>query len=446
MLRGMRRFLAVLWSAAIAAAFLGPGTVTTAARAGAGHGYALLWALAFSTFACLVLQEASARLTIGSGHDLGAALRQRFTTPWRAAAVTTLVLGAIVIGCAAYEAGNILGGVAGAALAFEIPRWQLTLALGGAAALLLFFGSTRVVVTVLSVFVGVMGVAFVVTALSLGPEPAALVRGLALPSFPEGAGLLILGLVGTTVVPYNLFLGSGLARGQTVREARFGLLVAIGLGGLISMAVVVVGAAVEPPFGYEGLASVLAERLGAWVAGLFAAGLFAAGFTSAITAPLAAAMTARGLLAMRADDPAWAEKRWRYRGVWLGVLAAGIGFGLADVEPIPAIVLAQALNGVLLPVVAIFLWLAVNDRRVLGDRLINGPLANGVAAVVVVLTVLLGWRGLFGALATILGWDGIPERALFLASAVAGLLLVWPVIKGIRKARRPGVDAERDIE
>ncbi len=82
----MKRLLSVLLGAVIAAAFLGPGTVTTAARAGAAHRYELLWALVFATVACLVLQEASARLTIASGHNLGQALRSRFRhgreRPW----------------------------------------------------------------------------------------------------------------------------------------------------------------------------------------------------------------------------------------------------------------------------------------------------------------------------------------------------------------------------
>ena len=113
----MKRLAAVLLWSVIAAAFIGPGTVTSAASAGAGFGYALLWTLLFSTTACLVLQEASARLTVVSGKTLGEALSERYPAGWRRAVVLVLVLGAVVLGCAAYEAGNILGGVAGAVLA-----------------------------------------------------------------------------------------------------------------------------------------------------------------------------------------------------------------------------------------------------------------------------------------------------------------------------------------
>ena len=70
----MRRLVSILLWSAISAAFIGPGTVTTAAAAGAGYGMSLLWALLFSTIACLSLQEASARLTIASGKPLAQAI------------------------------------------------------------------------------------------------------------------------------------------------------------------------------------------------------------------------------------------------------------------------------------------------------------------------------------------------------------------------------------
>ena len=102
----MKRVFSVLIGSVIAAAFLGPGTVTTAARAGAAHGFQLLWTLLFATAACLVLQEACARLTIASGHNLGEALRRRFHHGLGAVLMLWLVLGAIVLGCAAYEHGH----------------------------------------------------------------------------------------------------------------------------------------------------------------------------------------------------------------------------------------------------------------------------------------------------------------------------------------------------
>ena len=398
----MSRFFSILAGSVIAAAFLGPGTITTAARAGASHRFQLLWALLFATVACLVLQEACARLTIASGNNLGEALRRRFDRGFGAALMLGLVLSAVVLGCAAYEAGNILGGVEGASLATGVSRPLLTLASATLAGLLLWLGSTRLVVAVLGMLVAVMGGAFLFTGLLLEPSPREVLSGLVTPSVPTGSRLLVLGLIGTTVVPYNLFLGSGIARGQKLGEARLGLALAIVFGGVISMAVVLAGSAVAGDFSYAELGAVLASQLGGWAADLFAFGLFAAGFSSAVTAPLAAAVTARSLFATAAGEARWGDSSWRYRSVWLGVLAAGTLFGLTGVKPVPAIIAAQAANGVLLPVVAVFLWLVMNDRRLLGDA-VNGRVANAVMGLVVAITAALGARGVWQAALAVFG-------------------------------------------
>lgn len=431
----MKRLTSVLFWSVIAAAFIGPGTVTVAATAGAAHGYQLLWALLFSTVATLVLQEASARVTVVSGRNLGQAIRERYRGGAFGVWVVLLVLGAIVLGNAAYEAGNILGAVAGVTLVSSASPAALTLGIGVVAGAVLWLGSPRVVAHLLSLVVAFMGVVFVAAAVGLAPPLDALLRGSVVPAAPTGGGLLVLGLVGTTVVPYNLFLGSGIAAGQTLRELRFGLAVAVLLGGLISMAVLVVGAAVQGPFSFEALAAALTQRHGEWAGAMFAGGLFAAGASSAITAPLAAAITARSLLAGDDDAPArWHSRGWRYRAVWLGVLAVGIGFGLAEVRPVPAIILAQALNGVVLPFAALFLLLVVNDRALLGDG-VNGPVANLATVIVVAVTVVLGTSGVLRAGASAAGLVPPGENLLLGVSAVVLVLLSVPIARGIRRAR-----------
>ncbi len=468
----MRRLAAiVLWSV-IAAAFIGPGTVTTAALSGASHGLALLWALGFSIVATLVLQEASARLAAASGRDLAQALRESYRHGPAGAVVLALVIGAIGVGCAAYEAGNLLGAAAGAQLLLGVSPATLALVAGGAAAVLLWVGAPRMVANSLALLVALMGVAFLVTAGSLLPGLGPFLHGLLVPSMPSqpaGAGLLVLGLVGTTVVPYNLFLGSGLASGQRLSEIRFGLGVAVILGGVISMGIVVVGTAVPGEFSYAAVAAALSARLGSWAAGLFGWGLAAAGLSSAVTAPLAAALTARGLFGRSAgdgrsgpggrerseegadessdedsresshevwEDPGWAPSSWRYRGVWIAVLATGVAFGVSGVRPVPAILLAQALNGVLLPVAAVFLFLAVNDRRLMGREALNGPLANLLTAAVVTVTVVLGAAGVLRAAASTFGRSAPGPWTLLAASAVVVVLLAVPLARAVVRRRR----------
>ena len=430
----MKHLLNILFWSVISAAFIGPGTVTTAASSGANFGFALLWALVFSTFACVVLQEASARITIISGKNLGQAIREQFKDRTSGLFVLLLVLGAIILGCAAYEAGNILGGVAGAALGTGISAQLLTVFIGLAAGLLLYFSSTVVVARVMGVVVALMGIAFLVTAISLGPSLMEILKGSFIPSMPSGSSLLVIGLVGTTVVPYNLFLGSGIAGNQSLKDLRIGLSVAVIFGGIISMGVLVVGTSVSGTFSFDALADTLSTKLGAWASVIFSLGLFAAGFSSAITAPLAAAITAKGLFGS-SQSQNWDEHSWRYRMVWLGVLLTGIVFGISNVKPIPVIIIAQALNGILLPFVAIFLITVVNDLGLMGKSNLNGTISNISMAVVVVVTIFLGATNLIKAGAAAMGMSTPEPQTVFWVAVVINLIIAIPTIRWVLERR-----------
>jgi len=432
----VKRIVSVLFWSVIAAAFIGPGTVTTCAVAGSRYGPVLLWALTFSILACFVLQESAARITLVARFDLGEALRSRYPAGLRGAAVLALVVGAIVVGCAAYEAGNILGAVAGVGLMTSWPAWAWTCGLSALAGAALWNRPPRNVARALSLLVALMGIAFLCTAVAVRPSAGALLRGALVPAQPAGAGLLVIGLVGTTVVPYNLFLGSGIAAGQELRTMRFGLAVAIGLGGLISMGILVVGTTLSGEFSFAGLAGVLGARLGGWAQRFFALGLAAAGLSSAITAPLAAAVTARGLFAQSRDDPAWAPRGWRYRAIWMSVLLVGLGFGLSSVQPVPVILLAQALNGILLPVAAIFLLLTVNDRRLMGDVGVNSLTPNLALAAIVLVTLLLGSGGVLRAIHGALRIAPPQPREITSAGLVCIAALGIPVVRSLRRRRR----------
>lgn len=413
----------LLWSA-IAAAFIGPGTVTAASSAGAQFGTAVLWAILFSGIATFTLQEFSGRLAIATRRDLAAVLRDRYRSGVGRFAVIALVAGAILLGCAAYEAGNILGGVAGAMLALDISRELLTLTLGGAAALLLMLGSPTRIAQAMALFVAAMGFGFLAVAVSIAPSPAELLSGFVPDqnfSGDDAALLAVLALVGTTVVPYNLFLGSALARDQDLGEMRVGLAVAVGVGALITAAILVVGTAVVGEFSFEALADILATRIGEWARVGFALGLLAAGLSSAVTAPLAAAFAARGLFA-KTNDPRWEATGLRFRSVWATVLFIGVALGLADVRPGPAIIAAQAFNGMLLPLVALFLFAAMNDADLLGER-VNGPVANGFGLLVVAIATMLGLVTLVRAGAAALGYE-LPDPGWLLPLfAIAGLVM-----------------------
>lgn len=434
-----RRLLNILFWSVLSAAFIGPGTITTAASAGTEFGFALVWALIFSTIACVVLQEASARLTTVSGKNLGEALRQYLHANRAGRFTLYLILGAILTGCAAYEAGNILGAVSGVSLIMQISPTWVTLAIGVCAGLLLWFGTIRVIARIMGVVVAFMGLCFLTTAIVMQPSLGELLQGGFLPSFPAGSELLILGLIGTTVVPYNLFLGSGIANDQTLSEMRASLTIAIGLGGLISIGVLVVGTAIAGSFSFEALAAHLGDTLGGWAATFLGLGLFAAGFTSAMTAPLAASITTRSMVASSAGHPDWQEQGTRFRSIWAVVLVIGILFGLFQVQPVPAIILAQALNGIILPLVAVFLFLMANNHGLLQTSAINSGRHNMLMGLVVCITVMLGVSNLARALTRFLPVDLVDERLILYGSLLAVALLVWPVWHYLSRLRQTGL-------
>ncbi|RMF57425.1 MAG: hypothetical protein D6743_19015, partial [Calditrichaeota bacterium] len=165
---------------------------------------------------------------------------------------------------------------------------------------------------------------------------------------------------------------------------------------------------------------------------------------SAITAPLAAAVTARSLF-QREGASDWHEKGWRYRSVWLAVLLVGVGFGLAGLRPIPAIILAQALNGIVLPFVAVFLLLTVNDRVLLGASNLNGKISNVLMSLVVAVTIVLGLTNLLKAAASVFGGPLPGERTILGISAVLALALAWPTFKSVRLRRAGGMQTKSSL-
>jgi Mn2+/Fe2+ NRAMP family transporter len=402
--------LSVLFWSVISAAFIGPGTVTTAAAAGAGYGIDLLWTLVYATFACVMLQEAAARITIASGYSLGEAIARQYAGSRAAGVIRTGLAGAVVFGCAAYQAGNILGAVTGLRMLLPLSPAVATTGIAAGGALLLWLGSFRTLANFLGLVVGLMGLAFIALAAQLPLSAGEVLAAAVIPRVPEGSLLLVIGLIGTTIVPYNLFLASGIGQGQRLAEMRTGVGVAVAIGGLISVAILLVGTAVRDTFTYEALVAAITGIGGGWLVYLFGIGLGAAGFTSAITAPLAAAVTVQSLRrTARRDD---AHRDWRYRLVWLGVMGVGFGFGIADVKPIPVIILAQGINGVLLPLVTVFLLLAVNDPTIVPAGYRNGPVANGLMLLLVGTTTLLGLTNLAKAALSATGHDGTGSTGL----------------------------------
>jgi len=399
----------LLWSV-ISAAFIGPGTVTTAASAGALHGLKLIWALLFSTLATILVQEGVVRLTLVSGKSFGDLIRHRFGSEKNGLIPYGVFIG-LWLGCAAYEAGNLVGAAAGIRMIWAVPQWIAILLIGLAVYLLLKKGNTIFLARFLGGIVALMGLAFCWMAWHT-PQPIwEWLSGSLVPSLPTGSSLLVIGLIGTTIVPYNLFLASGVARPQAMGEMRLGIAIAVGIGGLISLAILVVGTRLEGSFSFLTMAKALDQYMGIAGKGLFALGLFAAGFSSAITAPMAASLAGSRLSGEKISAPA----------IWLSVLGLGLVFGLADIRPIPLIISAQAFNGLLLPLMTALLYVLLNDASLMGHAWINRPGHNALFLMVVGVTC---WLGVFNILQAGLKALGKPTEFSLIQALLVSALMV----------------------
>ena len=444
------RILNILFWSIISAAFIGPGTVTTATKAGSDFQFQLLWALSFSTVACLVLQEASARSTIYSGMNLGQAIKYHYMGKRAQVPILVLIVGAIILGCAAYETGNILGSVEGISLVFpKLDKRIIVGIIALIAGLALSLKSLRSIANFMGSFVFVMGFTFITTAVLSHPPVEEIMHGLVMPSLPDtpGAGLLVLGLVGTTVVPYDLFLGSNVVqKDTTVTDMRIGISVAVILGGIISMAILCVGtemtrgftpeAAKNLEFSYKLLSNTLVLNIGQWAVYVFGFGMFAAGFTSAITSPLASALTARSIFEKK-DEKGNSKNGHIFKWVSYVVLLIGITLGFLQIKPVPAIVAAQAFNGLILPFVAVFLFMVVNNPAIMGVDHVNGVFSNVCMVVVTWVTLVLGIVNVTKSVVSMMDDVQVSPDALFgSASALALLITVLVTIHILAKRKR----------
>lgn len=378
----------------ITAAFLGPGTLATCTVAGATFDYQLIWVLGLATFTTIILQEMALRLGLASRQGLGEALRQQLPPPYLKVLGVSLVFTSIILGNAAYEMGNIMG----AALALESSHYDhetwIPLILGVIVFLLLWTDNFNRIKMALSIMVGTMGIVFLTTALLVPHDSIQIVSGLT-PSIHRENSFMVLALIGTTVVPYNLFLHASAAakinKGiSALSGIRWDSAITIGIGGLISMAVLLSAAAMpgDTIENITDMAVALEPTLGSAARPFLATGLFAAGISSAITAPLAAAYTARGIFGWHQTSDAW-----KIKGIWMIVLFSGVVFSLIGLRPLFAIQVAQVANAILLPVIVVFLITMCNRKNLMQGHA-NTPWQNIMALAVLLIALVISFRGL----------------------------------------------------
>ncbi|MDK8625601.1 Nramp family divalent metal transporter [Corynebacterium appendicis] len=381
----------------ISASFIGPGTVTTATVTGASYGFALAWAIVFSIIATIILQEMSARLGLMGKISTGEAMRATFESPVAKLLMIALIVTAIGIGGAAYAGGDTTGTALALSDVTSLPVPVLSGIIAAVLVLLLLTGSYKFFERFMTALVIILVGVFLVTAVAVKPDVGALLRGMFVPDVPAGAAVTAIALIGTTVVPYNVFLHSNLVQEKwgdepqdlAMKKARVDNVVSISIGGLITLAILTTAATVMFSQGLAAesaadLAEPLRPMLGDAAPWVLAIGLFAAGMTSAVAGPLGAAYAICGVMGWSRD-----LKDNKFRAIYLTVVIVGAIIAITGVNPVQVIILAQAANGILLPVVAFFLLYTMNNKKLLGEH-VNGLATNIIGGIIFLITVVLG--------------------------------------------------------
>jgi Mn2+/Fe2+ NRAMP family transporter len=344
----------VRWSA-LTAAFIGPGTVTMAARAGAESGWLLIPVVLAAGLACYLAQYTSAMITMGSGLPILEAMRQLPGGSY----MRPLLVVLIIAGCMAFEAGNLTGAASGIELLTGAHYGWLPLFCAVAAALMLYSGNSFIRIS-LGMMVFAMAVFFFLAAIPV------VGNGITTKPFPPNGLMLALGLFGTTLVPYNIFMGSALAKGASQERLPTALAVSIGTGVFITLVILISGTAISGGFTFAALYDhMLGLPGGTLAAKAVATGLFAAGFSSAITAPFAASVL-------------FPEQSSGRKLVPMLVLLAGVGGAISGGTPVAIITFAQVANALVLP--AALGALSLLSFRVLASFYL--AMANGILALV----------------------------------------------------------------
>lgn len=385
--------------AMITASFIGPGTVTTATRAGAGYGYALLWTVIFSIVATILLQEMSARLGIITQNGLGEAIVKQFDNPTLKKLSILLVGGSITLGCASYISGDLSGTALGLSTMIGIETRMMGPLMGLIVFFLVYKGSPKLLEKVLTALVAVMAIVFVTTMFVAKPGVGEILSG-CIPRIPDKSLIYIIAMIGTTVVPYNFFIhaasaGQNWSSPDELELSKWDTNVSITVGGIITASILITSATLMRGMEVKPAADMaiqLEPLLGSWAKMFMSIGLFAAGLSSAIASPLGASYTLAGLLGWKYDN---SDKRFRTVNMTIVIIGAIVsGLGL---NPLTIILIAQALNGIVLPVVAIYLVYITSSQRQLGEYK-NTTMQKWVGVFVASITVILGTTSLIDAI------------------------------------------------
>jgi len=376
----------------VSVAYIDPGNIATNLQAGAQYGYSLLWVAAVASLVATLLQMLSAKLGIVTGRNLAELSREHFPTP-----LVWVMWGVSEIAAMATDLGEFLGGALGISLLFHLPLLpsMLVTAIVTYGVLLLEKRGFRPLELVVAALVGAIGICYVMEIFITHVQWPDLAMGLVVYQLPDTQAVHIaVGIIGATVMPHTLFLHSGLTqsrippRGDAERRKLLSysnteVIVALGIAGLINVAMIVMAAgAFHPHHGdiaeIQTAYQTLIPLFGAAAAKLFLVALIASGISSSVVGTMAGQMITQGFT--RFQIPLWLRRAVVMVPAFV-VVAIGI-------DATRALVASQVALSLALPFPMIALVWFTSQQKLMGDYR-NRPaiLSLSILAVVIVLTL-----------------------------------------------------------
>ncbi len=398
--RGVRAMLPFAGPAVVASiAYMDPGNFATNIQAGASYGYALLWVVAVANLVAMLFQSLSAKLGLVTGRNLAELCRA--SLPRRC---VLAMWGISEIAAMATDLAEFVGGAIGVSLLTRLPMMPSMLVTAAVTYGLLQFEKRgfRPLELAIAALVGVIGLSYLAELLIAPVHWAAVAKHTFTPSMPDRNALTIaVGIIGATVMPHVLFLHSGLTqhrvkprndgeRAKLLRFSNIEVVVALGVAGLINMAMVIMASSAFHA-GHAEIASIetawrtLTPLLGGAAAGLFLAALIASGVSSSVVGTMAGQMIMQGFVGFHV--PVWARRLVTMVPAFV-VVACGV-------DATRALVLSQVVLSIALPVPMIALVWFTSSEKLMGryrNRRFTTAAAVAGAVAVLGLNGVLLWQ------------------------------------------------------
>ncbi len=400
----LRATVAMLGPAFVASiAYVDPGNFATNIQGGAHYGYLLLWVVAAANLIAMLIQYLAAKLGIVTDHSLPELARARFP---RAVSWGMWVQAEIM--AMSTDVAEFLGAALGLNLLFGVPLMVAGLITGVVAFLILGlqqhgFRRFELAITAL---LGIIFAGFLYETLRIGPSAHQALHGLLPHLGSSGALYLAVGIIGATVMPHAIYLHSALTngrmpsrndreRGRVLRFERFDVIIALGLAGLVNMAMLAVAAKLFHTPALAGLSTIpaahaeLGRLVGGTAALAFAVALLASGTASSSVGTYAGQVVMAGFINVRIP---LALRRVVTMTPALVILALGV-------NPTSALVLSQVVLSFGIPLALVPLVMLTGRRDVMGphvNRAFTTVAAWGCVVLISSLNVFLIAQQLFG--------------------------------------------------